>query len=65
MGKIVYIDGNLLVTGGVLYGLNFCMYADETYKNIADEIKPCNADEIYKISENSGSMFTEYYNHVW
>lgn len=61
MGKKVYIDGHFLLKSGIFYGLNFIMYANESYKNIADEIISCNADGIYEISEDSGSMFTEYY----
>lgn len=61
MHKKVYIDGHFLLKSGIFYGLNFIMYANESYKNIADEIISCNADGIYEISEDSGSMFTEYY----
>ena len=38
MEKRVYIDGNFLVKNGVFFGLNFCMFADESIKSIADKI---------------------------
>lgn len=37
------------------------MYADEKFREEADEIIPCNEKEIYEVAEDGGSMFTEYY----
>ena len=61
MNKKVYIDGNLLVKNGVFWGLKFCMFADENLKKMVDEIIPCNDEGIYEVTEDGGSMFTEYY----
>lgn len=60
MKKKVYIDGEFLLKSGVFYGLNFWMYADESYKHDSDEIIPCK-DDIYEVTEDGGSMFIEYY----
>ena len=60
MKKKVYIDGNFLLKSGVFYGLNFWMYADESFKDASDEIIPCK-DNIYEVTEDGGSMFIEYY----
>ena len=61
MGKIIYIDGNFLLKSGVFYGLHFCCYADESYKNVANECIIPNENGIYEVAEDSGSMFNTYY----
>ena len=61
MAKKIYIDGNFLLKSGVFYCLDFCMYANEKFKETADEIIDCNKDSIYEVTENAGSMFNSYY----
>lgn len=61
MNNIVYIDGHLLVSSGVLYGLSFCAFADEKYINIADKIIQCTEKEYYEVTDDEGSIFTQYY----
>lgn len=61
MEKRVYIDGNFLVKNGVFFGLNFCMFADESIKSIADKIISCDKSGVYEVTKDGGSMFTEYY----
>lgn len=61
MDRLVYIDGNLLVSDGILYGLSFCAYADEKYKTIANKIIPCNEKGYYEVTNDNGSIFTQYY----
>ena len=53
MDRLVYIDGNLLVSDGILYGLRFCAYADEKYKTIANKIISCNEKGYYESYENT------------
>ena len=61
MGKKVYIDGNFLLKSGVFYGLDFCMYADESFKDATDEHLNSNEDGIYEVTEDGGSMFDTYF----
>lgn len=61
MNKSVYIDGNLLVKSGIFHSLNFIMYSDEKYRDFCDDIIPCDENGLYKVTEDSGSMFTTYY----
>ena len=61
MTKKVYIDGNLLLKSGVFFGLNFCMYVDDSYQDKVDKTISCNKDGIYEVNNDGGSMFTEYY----
>ena len=46
---------------GVFYGLHFCCYADESFKNVANECIIPNENGIYEVAEDSGSMFNTYY----
>ena len=61
MGKKIYIDGNFLLKSGVFYGLHFCCYADESFKNVANECIIPNENGIYEVAEDGGSMFNTYY----
>ena len=61
MTKKIYIDGNLLLKSGVFFGLNFCMYFDDSYQDKVDKTISCNKDGIYEVNNDGGAMFTEYY----
>ena len=55
----IYIDGTVVVEHGIFYTKNLLAGCNESYKENAIVISP--PDEIFKITENYGSIFTEYY----
>lgn len=55
----VYIDGNVVVDHGMFYTKKLFAQCDDSYKENAHVISP--SDGILKITDNYGSIFTEYY----